>query len=150
MHLLLMGHEQKSNCYHYMWSVTWKLGSHQGAACSKLCSKSYDSITTTTNLVFFTGSYMMICFLLFSTSAVQQNFIVKHGRHSIVTWQFVRIWFTRTMVKIDVGIAKGEKKSTLTLEYLITLRHLSNVHSVHIGKLSFIWLTKKDNLMLLN
>ena len=81
----------------------------------------------------------MICFLLFSTSAVQQNFIVKHGRHSIVTWQFVRIWFTRTMVKIDVGIAKGEKKSTLTLEYLITLRHLSNVHSVHIGKLSFIW-----------
>ena len=57
----------------------------------------------------------------FFTSAVQQNFIVKHGTHSIVTWQFVLIWFTRTMVKIDVGIAKGEKKSTLILVYLISL-----------------------------
>ena len=31
-----------------------------------------------------------------------------------------------------------------TLEYLITLQHLLNVHN---GKLDFIWLAKKDNLM---
>ena len=36
---------------------------------------------------------------------------------------------------------------TYTLEYLITLQHLLNVHN---GKLDFIWLAKKDNLMLLN
>ena len=34
-----------------------------------------------------------------------------------------------------------------TLEYLITVQHLLNVHN---GKLVFIWLAKKDNLMLLN
>ena len=34
-----------------------------------------------------------------------------------------------------------------TLKYLITVQHLLNVHN---GKLYFIWLTKKDNLMLLN
>ena len=35
----------------------------------------------------------------------------------------------------------------LTLEYLITVQHLLNLHN---GKLHFIWLAKKDNLMLLN
>ena len=34
-----------------------------------------------------------------------------------------------------------------TLEYLITVQHPLNVHN---GKLDFIWLAKKDNLMLLN
>ena len=34
-----------------------------------------------------------------------------------------------------------------TLEYLITLQYLLNVNN---GKLDFIWLAKKDNLMLLN
>ena len=34
-----------------------------------------------------------------------------------------------------------------TLEYLITLQYLLNVHN---GKVDFIWLAKKDNLMLLN
>ena len=37
--------------------------------------------------------------------------------------------------------------SAATLEYLITVQHLLNVHN---GKLDFIWLAKKDNLMLLN
>ena len=31
-----------------------------------------------------------------------------------------------------------------TLEYLITVQHLSNVHN---GKLHFMWLAKKDNLI---
>jgi len=35
----------------------------------------------------------------------------------------------------------------LNLEYLITVQHLLNVHN---GKLDFIWLAKKDNLMLSN
>ena len=34
-----------------------------------------------------------------------------------------------------------------TLEYLITVQHLLNVHN---GKLDFTWLAKKDNFMLLN
>ena len=34
-----------------------------------------------------------------------------------------------------------------TLEYLITVQHILKVHN---GKLDFIWLVKKDNLMLLN
>ena len=34
-----------------------------------------------------------------------------------------------------------------TLEYLITVQHLLNVYN---GKLNFIWLANKDNLMLLN
>ena len=34
-----------------------------------------------------------------------------------------------------------------TLDYLITVQHLSNVLN---GKLNFIWLAKKDNLMSLN
>ena len=43
----------------------------------------------------------------------------------------------------------SEKMDNLnsTLEYLITVQHLLNVHN---GKLDFIWLPKKDNLMLLN
>ena len=35
---------------------------------------------------------------------------------------------------------------TYTLEYLIIVQHLLNVHN---GKLDFIWLAKEDNLMLL-
>ena len=34
-----------------------------------------------------------------------------------------------------------------TLECLITVQHLLNVHN---GKLDFIWLAKKDDLILLN
>ena len=36
---------------------------------------------------------------------------------------------------------------TATLEYLITVQHLLNVHN---EKLRLIWFEKKDNLMLLN
>ena len=47
---------------------------------------------------------------------------------------------------------KGKKLSLqasclFTLKYQITVQHLSNVHN---GKMYFIWLAKKDNLMLLN
>ena len=38
-------------------------------------------------------------------------------------------------------------RHTILQYYLITVQHLSNVHNV---KLNFIWLAKKDNLMLLN
>ena len=43
----------------------------------------------------------------------------------------------------------GPKKAllTATVEYLISVQHLLNVHN---GKLDFIRLAKKDNLMLLN
>ena len=44
-------------------------------------------------------------------------------------------------------LAFSIEESPPTLEYLITVQHLLNVHN---GKLSFIWLAKKDNLMLLN
>ena len=40
-----------------------------------------------------------------------------------------------------------QQQSLNTLEYLITVQHLSNVQN---GKLDFLWLAKKDNLMLLN
>ena len=47
---------------------------------------------------------------------------------------------------------KGTKSGKIVVQeatkgYLITVQHLLNVHN---GKLHFIWLTKKDNLMLLN
>ena len=38
-------------------------------------------------------------------------------------------------------------KTNTTLEYQITVQHLLNVRK---GKLDFIWLAKKDNLMLLD
>ena len=44
---------------------------------------------------------------------------------------------------LEIGLPAQE----LTLEYLITVQHLLNVHN---GKLDLIWLTKWDNLMLLN
>ena len=40
---------------------------------------------------------------------------------------------------------KELKKNKRNLEYLITVQHLLNVHN---GKLDFIWLVKKDKLML--
>ena len=47
---------------------------------------------------------------------------------------------------------KGKKLSLqasclFTLEYLITVQHLLNVHN---GKPEIIWLANKDNFMLLN
>ena len=44
-------------------------------------------------------------------------------------------------------LAFSIEESPPTLEYLITVQHLLNVHNV---KLDFMWLAKKDNLMLLN
>ena len=44
---------------------------------------------------------------------------------------------------LEIGLPAQE----LTLEYLINVRHLLNVHN---GKLYLTWLTKWDNLMLLN
>ena len=49
-----------------------------------------------------------------------------------------------------IGITKRVNiniKTNTTLEYLITVQHLLNVQK---GKLDFIWLAKKDNLMLLD
>ena len=52
------------------------------------------------------------------------------------------------VLKIEYKISFRYYAAVLsTLEYLITVQHLLNVHY---GKLDFIWLAKKDNLMLLN
>ena len=52
-------------------------------------------------------------------------------------------------IKLDCNWAHLDRKTCqlTTLKYLIIVQHLSNINS---GKLRFIWLGKKDNLMLLN
>ena len=60
------------------------------------------------------------------------------------------------VIHVHSVITTSQKKTSLlqcwgcikmipTLEYLITVQHL-----LHYGELDFIWLAKKDNLMLLN
>ena len=51
-------------------------------------------------------------------------------------------WCIGTTKRVNINI-----KTNTTLEYLITVQHLINVQK---GKLDFIWLAKKDNLMLLD
>ena len=51
-----------------------------------------------------------------------------------------------TFVIARHGLGLGCTKNIL-LKYLITVQYLLKVHN---GKLDFIWLAKKDNLMLLN
>ena len=51
------------------------------------------------------------------------------------------------LASIDDKTAMINNDIKVTLEYLITVHHLLTVHN---GNLDFIWLAKKDNLMMLN
>ena len=70
------------------------------------------------------------------------KWLIFYRRRQVESWTK-----SQTSLPVTFPTRTSFVRSSYTLEYLITVQHLLNVHN---GKLDFKWLAKKENLMLLN